>query len=327
MRPSFTLSFLPFTPLVAAWAPPSYSGYILEWYSGFEGASGSAPDISNWNIITGHLGVNNELETYTSSAANLQRSGGSTLQIVPWRDSSVAGGWSSGRIESKYTVTPAAGTVTRAEALIRFGGNSVSNKAGLWPAFWMLGNSIRNGTPWPACGELDVMETVNGALTGYGTIHCDVFPGGICNEGTGIGASTRIADQGWHTWTLEWNRRPGNWQSETIIWYIDGIAFQSITGDRINNQAVWDSLAHSPMYFILNMAVGGSWPGNPNSATLDGYGSMMEVAYVAHYGLAKSCRRAYVKAPILQVANGLARTISPRVRLGVSGASKVAIPA
>lgn len=141
--------------LALAWAPPSYSGYTLQWSDSFAGSSATLPNSNNWNIITGNLGVNGELETYTSSTANVQLSGGSTLQLVPWKDSSVSGGWTSGRIESKYTFTPSAGKVTIAEANIRFGSNPTSNKQGIWPAFWILGSSIRSGTGWPQCGELD----------------------------------------------------------------------------------------------------------------------------------------------------------------------------
>ncbi|KAH7014545.1 concanavalin A-like lectin/glucanase domain-containing protein [Microdochium trichocladiopsis] len=276
-------------PLVArAVTPPSYNGFTLRWSDGFGGAAGSSPNPSNWNIITGNLGVNNELETYSSSSRNVQISGGNTVQLVPWRDGSVSGGWTSGRIESKYTVTPDAGRVTRVEAQVRFGTNDPSRKQGMWPAFWMLGQALRQGTGWPACGELDILETVSGRLTGYGTVHCDVYPGGICNEGNGIGSSIGIPDQSWHTWRLEWDRTSNNWQTEAIRWSMDGNVYQTLTGSRIGNQNVWNSLAHSPFYFILNMAVGGNWPGYPDGNTLDGYGSMMEVAYVAHYAQAGS---------------------------------------
>ncbi|KUI64246.1 Beta-glucanase [Cytospora mali] len=266
----------------AAWDAPSYSGYTLEWSSAFLYAAGQAPSSSNWNIITGYLGVNSELEEYTSSSANVQCSGGGTLQLVPWKDSSATYGWTSGRIESVYTFTPTAGAVTRAEAEIRFGTNDISTKQGLWPAFWILGESLREGGSWPACGELDVLETVDGILTGYGTAHCGTYPGGVCNEGTGIGGSIAIPDQSWHTWRIEWDRTSNNWETETIKWYMDGTVFQTITGSQLT-EATWNSLCHSALYFILNVAVGGSWPGDPNSATLDGYGAMMEVAYVAHY--------------------------------------------
>lgn len=154
---------------VSAWDAPTYPGYGLVWSDAFAGASGQLPNEGNWNIIDGNLGVNNELQTYKRNARQVQTSGGTTLQLVPWKD---GGAWTSGRIESKYTFTPQPGRKTMAEAIIRFGGNSVGTKKGIWPAFWLLGDSIRRGTAWPGCGELDIMETVNGQLTGYGTIHC-----------------------------------------------------------------------------------------------------------------------------------------------------------
>jgi len=233
--------------------------------------------------LNAHLGVNAELETYTSSTKNVQLSGGSTVQLVPWRDAGVQGGWSSGRLESKYTFTPAAGQRTMAEAQIRFGGNAIANKKGIWPAFWTLGDSIRHGTGWPACGEIDILETVNGQLTGYGTMHCDVSPGGICNEFNGIGGNIGIPDQGWHTWRAVWDRTNGDWRAQTITWFMDGRQYHQISGARINNQAVFESVTAKPLFFILNVAVGGGWPGYPDGNTQDGYGAMMEVAYVAHY--------------------------------------------
>ncbi|KAJ4386764.1 hypothetical protein N0V93_009662 [Gnomoniopsis smithogilvyi] len=268
--------------LTAAWVPPTYSGFNSIWSSEFLYPAGQLPNSATWNIITGYLGVNAELEEYTSSSANVQCSGGQTLQLVPWKDSSTLYGWTSGRIESKYTFTPTAGKITRVEADIRFGTNAVANKQGIWPAFWMLGDSLRHGGGWPACGEVDIMETINGALTGYGTAHCGSYPGGTCNEPNGIQGNIGIPDQGWHVWRVEFDRTSNNWATETIKWSMDGNVFQTLTGSQLG-ESIWNSLAHSPLYVILNVAVGGSWPGNPNSATLDGYGSMMEVGYVAQY--------------------------------------------
>ncbi len=172
------------------WRAPSYGGLNVVWQDGFTGPGGSSPDGSNWNMVTGNLGVNGELETYSSSTANVQISGGGTVQLVPWRDGSTSGGWTSGRIESTFTFTPGAGRLTVAEAQIRFGDNQPSAKKGLWPAFWLLGDAIRHGTGWPRCGEIDVLETVNGQMTGYGTVHCDSSPGGRCNEPSGLSGST-----------------------------------------------------------------------------------------------------------------------------------------
>ncbi len=244
---------------VHAWGGPDYGGFRRLWQDTFDGAAGSSPNGGNWHIITGDLGVNAELETYTNSNWNVQLSGGATLQLIPWRDGSKKNGWSSGRIESAYTFSPENWKLTRAEAQIRFGGNSIGNKQGIWPAFWMLGDSLRHGTGWPACGELDILETINGQLRGYGTMHCDRYPGGICNEGTGIGGNIGIPDQGWHTWRIEIDRRPQTWEGETITWFMDGQQFHQISGSRLGNHDVWRTVAQSPMYFILNVAVGGNW--------------------------------------------------------------------
>jgi beta-glucanase (GH16 family) len=172
MRFTSSLSVLPaLGTAVLAWAPPSYSGYSLVWSDSFPGPSASLPNQNNWNIINANLGVNNELETYVANPRQVQTSGGNTLQIVPWHDGS---SWTSGRIESKYTFTPQPGRKTMVEAEIRFGGNAINTKQGMWPAFWLLGDALRSGAAsWPACGELDILETVDGQLTGYGTVHCD----------------------------------------------------------------------------------------------------------------------------------------------------------
>ena len=264
------------TPLVALLAPlatafdaPQYQGYNQVWQENFSGTSGSPPNGNNWNIVSGDIGTNNELQTYTSSARNVQCSGGSTLQLVPWRDGSAAKGWTSGRVESKYTFTPAPGRRTAAEAQVRFGANDIANKQGFWPAVWLLGDSVHSGTPWPQCGELDIVETVNGQLTGYGTVHCNTSPGGICNEPNGIGGHVGIANQDWHTWRVQFDRTPGSWQDESITWFQDGQQFYQVTGGRIGDQNVWNSLNHSPLYFILNVAVGGNWVSVDNFSRKD----------------------------------------------------------
>jgi len=270
------LSLLPILGTsVSAWNAPSYDGYRLVWQDSFPGSSGSLPNEGNWNIITGNPGVNGEEETYQRDPRNVQTSGGNTLQIVPWHSGS---SWTSARLESKYTFTPTRGGRTMAEAQIRFGGNDISTKQGLWPAFWLLGDSIRSGTAWPACGELDILETVNGQLTGYGTAHCTV-----CNEPNGRGNSIAIPSQDWQRWRIVWDLTNGDWRSQTITWFMNDQQFQQISGGQLNDQGVWTALTGKPLFFILNMAVGGSWPGYPNGNTLDGYGAMMEVGYVAQY--------------------------------------------
>ncbi|KAL2267357.1 hypothetical protein VTJ83DRAFT_4634 [Remersonia thermophila] len=281
-----TSSLLPFLArAVYAWAPPAYPDYQLVWSDAFYGGPGQLPNETNWNILNTNLGVNNELQTYRRDRRNVQISGGRTMQLVPWRDETL--GWTSGRVESKYVFVPQPGKKTMAEAMIRFGSYPADNKQGMWPAFWLLGDAIRHGTGWPACGELDIMEMVNGLLTGYGTIHCNVYPGGVCNEPTGRGGSVAMPSQEWNRWRIVWDRTTEDWLSETITWFMNDEQFFQVRGDQINNHEVWSTLTAKPLYFILNVAVGGTWPGYPNDKTKDGYGAMMEVAYVAQYATAE----------------------------------------
>jgi beta-glucanase (GH16 family) len=207
--------------------------------------------------------TNNEVQQYSPSNANLQLSGGSTVQLVPWRDQNT-GEWTSARIETKFVFTPAAGKLTTVEALIRLGENPLDRRQGLWPAFWMLGDSIHHGTEWPICGEIDILETVSGHPLGHGTLHCgrNQGHGGPCNEPIGRGGAVSLPDYaGWHTWTVQIDRRDTSrgFRSETIRWLRDGAEWFVVRGEDIGDEGVWATLAHSPLFIILNVAVGGDW--------------------------------------------------------------------
>ncbi|KAF4472053.1 endo-13(4)-beta-glucanase [Fusarium albosuccineum] len=275
-------NFLPFLttllPLASAIQCPNLEGFKVVWQDDFNGCQGCAPSKSNWNVAL-DINTNNELQEYTESNRNIQLSGGHTLQLVPWKGDK--GEWTSGRIESKKSWFAKEGKAMRVEASLRTG--EAAHKQGVWPAFWMLGDAMRKGTEWPLCGELDIFERVNGDLTGYGTVHCGHEGGGPCNEPEGLGQAVPIPDNSFHTWSIVVDRRPQNWQAETITWLMDGAPFHSLTGAQLGDQGTWATLAHSPMYILLNVAVGGNWPGDPNAATQSGYDNMMEVSYVAVY--------------------------------------------
>ena len=263
---------------------PQYTGFSRLFQATFEGAVNTLPHPDNWNVINSALVYNNELQTYTNRPANVRFSGSGTLQLLPRRDASALRGWTSGRIESKYLVQPTDGRITRVESSLRTAGNPQVNKQGLWPAFWLLGDSYRtNGVLWPACGEIDIFENINGLPTVWGVVHCDRSPGGVCNEPNGLVNTTALPDHGFHTYRVDIDRRNSDWRRQSITWFIDNVAFNQVTGARVNNQAVWATLAQSPLYMILNVAVGGDWAGPPNANTWDGTGSMMEVQYVAVY--------------------------------------------
>ncbi len=241
--------------LVTGGEVPGYGGLRVIWQDNFVGGTGSPVNGDVWNVANVRMNNNNEAETYSGSSRNLQLSGGGTVQLVPWRDA--AAGWTSARIESKATFTPEPGRVTQVEASLRTGANSPSAQQGIWPAFWLLGDAIRHGTPWPTCGELDVLEQRNGVMTAFGTAHCGTYPGGICAESVGRGTTAPIPDNAFHVWALRWDRRPADWSQGSITWYRDGQPFYTLTGAALGDQAVWSTLAHSPYFIILNVAVGG----------------------------------------------------------------------
>jgi beta-glucanase (GH16 family) len=235
----------------------------LQWYDDFSGWGGTMCNTQLWNVVDGTPGVNGEQETYRYSTDNVHQSGanGGSLEIIPWRDGSVPGGWTSGRIESQYEFTPQDGMLTLVEANLRFGDNPSGNKQGIWPAFWMLGADFRDyGVPWPQCGEVDVMENINGQNVGYGTGHCGSnWQGGPCNEPTGLSGQAWIPDLDYHNWRVVWDRTSGDWTRETITWYLDNNQFQQIVGGNVGDFNAWSSMAHNSMYIIFNVAVGGVW--------------------------------------------------------------------
>jgi len=259
MRLFSLLQSLLLPALVAGGVVPNYGGLNLLWSDSFLGSAGSGVDQSKWNVADVKMNNNGELQTYTPSSRNLQISGGGTVQLVPWRDG--GGAWTSGRIESKASFTPAPGRLTRVEGALRLGGHAPGNKQGLWPAFWLMGDAVRRGTPWPLCGELDIMEQRNGEGVAFGTAHCGPSAdGGICNEPVGRGTTTPIPSGDFHAWAVQWDRRPGAWWDESITWLRDGQPYFALRGADIGDEGTWATLAHSPYYILLNVAVGGAFP-------------------------------------------------------------------
>ncbi|MER7559049.1 glycoside hydrolase family 16 protein [Nocardioides sp. NPDC126508] len=233
----------------------------LTWSDEFDGPAGSAPNGANWNFETGGGGWgNNELQTYTDSRENSALDGNGNLVITARQSGS---GYTSARLTTKGKVQPKFG---RLEARIQ-----IPRGQGIWPAFWMLGGQFDN-VGWPGSGEIDIMENV-----GYephlvhGTLHGPGYSG--ANGITG----QYMHPQGWsfadtfHTFAVDW--QPGS-----ITWSVDGVAYQTFTTANTGaNPWVFDQ----PFFFILNVAVGGSWPGNPDGTTQ--FPQSMVVDYVRVY--------------------------------------------
>src|SRR5689334_5840297 len=220
------------------------------WNEDFSGAAGQGVDGSKWNFDTGGGGFGNqELEYYNSGTSNVYQDGQGRLVIEARRES---GGhscwygtcqWTSGRIQTAGKFTQLYGHI---EARIQ-----VPKGAGLWPAFWMLG-----GGNWPTDGEIDIMENVGrDPNTVYGTIHGPGYSGG-----NGVGGTRNIGQplgDAFHAFAVDWS-------PNLIVWTIDGSEYFRATPANIRgNQWVYSH----PFFIILNLAVGGGFPGNPDGST------------------------------------------------------------
>ncbi|MEU8588728.1 glycoside hydrolase family 16 protein [Streptomyces sp. NPDC048664] len=278
-------------PSANASAPPAPSGWTQVFLDDFDGAAGSGVSTSSWQYDTGTSYPGGaagwgtgEVETMTSSTANVALDGGGDLLITPRRDAS--GHWTSGRIETTRTdfQAPAGGRL-RVQARLRMPDVTGEAAAGYWPAFWMLGAPFRgNYQNWPGVGELDIMENVQGFDKTWATMHCGTNPGGPCNETTGLGNSTACpgttCQAGFHTYTMEWDRSTS---PEAIRFSVDGTTYQTVTANQVD-ATTWANATRHGFFVILNVAMGGGFPGafggGPTGATEPGHPMVVDYVQV-----------------------------------------------
>jgi beta-glucanase (GH16 family) len=241
----------------------------LVWADEFNGSAGSAVDQSKWRFDIGGSGWgNNEQEYYTNSTRNAAMDGAGNLAITARRENPSnyqchygTCQYTSARLLTAATFTRAYG---RFEARMK-----LPRGQGIWPAFWMLGNDI-GSVGWPNSGELDIMENIGREpSTVHGTIHGPGYSGAA-----GIGAPYSIAGafaDAFHTFAVDWS-------PNLIIWYVDGVEYQRRTPASLNgNRWVFDH----PFFMIMNVAVGGYWPGYPDGSST--FPQTLTVDYVRVY--------------------------------------------
>jgi hypothetical protein len=281
--------------------PPTPSGWSLIWSDDFNGAANSLPSSANWIIDTGtgypggppNWGTG-EIQTYTANTANIRQDGAGNLRITPLRDG--AGNWTSARIETvRSNFKPASGTTLRIEGRIQMPNVTGNAALGYWPAFWALGSPYRgNFQNWPAIGEFDIMENVNGLNSVWGVLHCGVAPGGPCNEFNGIGASRSCpgstCQSSFHTYRFEWDAT--NTSAEQLRWYVDGQQYHTINESQFDATTWSNMTAHAGYFLLLNVAMGGGFPNGvagfstPTAATVPGVPMLVDYVAVWQSGAA-----------------------------------------
>ncbi|HEU5475963.1 MAG TPA: family 16 glycosylhydrolase [Actinophytocola sp.] len=243
-------------PAPAAGSPPPDAGIAAVTFADeFNGPAGSPVDGSKWLLETGDNVSNHERQWYTNSTRNAAMDGAGNLVITARREN--PGGFNCWYGSCQYTSARlnTSGRFTQTyghfEARIK-----MSRGQGMWPAFWMLGNNI-GSVGWPASGEIDIMENVGfEPRTVHGTLHGPGYSGGA-GIGAGFSIPGAFADA-FHVFAIDW-------APNRITWSVDGTVYQTRTpADLGGNRWVFDH----PFFIILNLAVGGFWPGDPDASTV-----------------------------------------------------------
>ncbi|WP_377266900.1 discoidin domain-containing protein [Peterkaempfera sp. SMS 1(5)a] len=268
--------------------PAAPAGFSLTWSDDFSGAANTGVDTGNWKYDTGpgsSFGTG-EIETMTNSTSNVFQDGAGHLVLKALHSgTNPTSGWTSGRIETQAATFGApAGGVVMMQSSIQQPNLTTSNGAGYWPAFWMLGSTLRTGTPWPTSGEVDILEDINSRSSVFGTLHCGTGSGGPCNETTGIGSGEHACSgcqTGYHTYAVQIDRSVS---PEQIRWYLDGTNYFTVKSNQVD-ATTWSNAVDHPFFIIYDLAMGGGFPnafgGGPNSATVSG--GQMNIDYVAVY--------------------------------------------
>ncbi|GAB2830175.1 hypothetical protein GCM10022221_31090 [Actinocorallia aurea] len=230
----------------------------LVWRDEFTGKSGTKPAASRWIIETGTPSTG---ELQHNSRDNVGLDGKGHLVITAKKKASHGKKYTSARIttEGKFTTTHG-----RISARIKS-----PNGKGLWTAFWMLGADYLTN-PWPDCGEIDIVER-----RGDHTRHAHATLQGPGYSGVGLTKRYRLpadmkAFNTFHTFTVDWT-------AKSVTWKVDGVRVHSVKRSAVPGEWVFDD----PFFLVLNLSVGGPFPGPPNAKTP--FPAKMVVDYVRVY--------------------------------------------
>ncbi|KUL31921.1 discoidin domain-containing protein [Actinoplanes awajinensis] len=243
-------------------ADPTFPATRLVFADEFNGAAGSKPDTAKWTYDPG-VPQNGEVQYYTPNSENASMNGSGSLVIQARKQDYEGRQYTSARMNTSNKFHVQYGKV---EARIK-----VPKGNGLWPAFWMMGADFLNGRPWPYNGEIDIMEVLGrNTSEAYSTLHAPAYNGA---GGYGQKYATVDLSQDYHVWAVEWD-------SKGMRFLLDNREVFYAAKDTVENtRGPW--IYDHQFYVILNLAVGGDFPG-PIDATTP-FPSQMLVDYVHVY--------------------------------------------
>lgn len=245
--------------------PGARAGWKLVFADEFDGQTGALPDATKWVFETGGGGFgNNELQHYTMRPENASLDGAGKLVISARAESYMGSKYTSARLKTAGRFEQAYG---RFEARLR-----IPRGQGIWPAFWMLGANI-GPVSWPQCGEIDIMENIGREPTlVHGTLHGPGYAGvESIGKSVELPGKASFADD-FHHFAVEW-------EEGIVRWYLDEKLFQTRTPKDLPAGAAW--VYDHPFFMLLNLAVGGQWPGSPDASTK--FPQQLTVDYVRVY--------------------------------------------
>jgi beta-glucanase (GH16 family) len=247
---------------------PDSAHWKLVWQDEFNGPDAPV-NKAKWTAAVGGNGWgNHELQYYTDRRDNAFQSKDSlVIQVLKEHYTgadNVSREYTSARLITKNTFTA---TYGRFEARIK-----LPRGQGIWPAFWLLGHDI-DKVGWPRCGEIDIMELIGKEpSTIYGTIHGPGYSGGHgLSSSYSLKNNEPFADD-FHVYAVEW-------ELNVIRFYCDGVLYMTRTPADLPAGTTW--VYNRPFFILINVAVGGNWPGSPDATTM--FPQTMLVDYVRVY--------------------------------------------
>jgi beta-glucanase (GH16 family) len=239
--------------LLSCSAQKNEPAWKLVWSDEF--SYSGLPDTSKWGNEVGFI-RNNELQYYTKQRIENSQVVNGNLLIIGRKESYKNASYTSA---SLVTDGKSSWTYGKVDARIK-----LPKGQGMWPAFWMLGQNIHT-VGWPECGEIDIMEHINNEDLLHGTLHW------FNEKHVSSGGTTPCDITKYHDYSIEWDK-------ESVRLFLDGKKYWEVNiKDSINSTEEF----HKPHYIILNLAIGGDWPKNPDATTA--FPDTMYVDYVRVY--------------------------------------------